>query len=129
VKNHKSHAVKSSGNGLGDGSIILIFIALVFLIIFFYGQNSVDTDQKILLSKLVIDHKEEGGPAIIIGNKVDVDRLREISLTDYSELKSLIGITSEFVIYFEDGEGNILDLGDKPCIGSSYAQVNGHQCS
>jgi hypothetical protein len=38
-------------------------------------------------------------------------------------------VKSDFVIYFEDENGNLLLLAGKPCIGSSYASVNGYKCN
>lgn len=120
---------KNRGKGLGDGAIIMFFLVLVIFIVFSYGNDSVRQDQKILLSTLVIEHEAENGPAIVVGNIVDVDRFKKISATSYSDLKSLFGIESEFIIYFEDVDGNVIEVDDTICIGSSYGQVNGHRCS
>ncbi len=119
---------------ISDGAVLAIFLIVVLFIIFFFSGagtsvKSAEQEQKMLLSKLVIQDEREDGPAIIIGDVVDGARVKKLASTDYSELKKTVGITSDFVIYFEDDDGNVVNIADRPCIGSSYAQVNGVNCN
>ncbi len=117
-----------------DSTVLIIFLVLLLFIIFYFSSKSsngtsVKDEQEKLLSVLVINDAQEDGPAIIIGDSVDSERVSKLASKDYREIKGLAGITSEFVIYFEDEKGNVISIADKPCIGSSYAQVNGVACN
>lgn len=117
-----------------DSTVLIIFLVLLLFIIFSFGGprtggNSVKDEQEKLLNLLVINDLREGSPAIVVGNAVDSERVSELASKDYSEIKGLAGITSEFVIYFEDEKGNVINIADKPCIGSPHAQVNGVNCN
>ena len=118
-------------NPIRDKAILLgTLILAVILVLYLNSDDSGDVqkDQKILLNNLIIEHESENGPAIVIGNTLDSNLLEELSQLEYAEIKSMMGVTSEFIIYFEDEYGNVIDIGDKPCIGSSHAQVNGRTC-
>lgn len=119
---------------ISDSTVLIIFLTLLLFIIFFFdsssaSSNSVKDEQEKLLDLMVIQEEEEDGPAIVVGNVVDIERVSKLASADYSEIKGLAGITSEFVIYFEDEKGNVINIADKPCIGSYYAKVNGVNCN
>ncbi len=124
---------KKNSTAMNDGVVLIIFLALLLFIIFFFGSpktlsNSVQDEQAKLLNLLVIPDEQEDSSAIVVDNTVYSERVSKLASKDYSEIKELAGITSEFVIYFEDEKGNVLNIAGKPCIGSSYAQVNGMNC-
>lgn len=130
----KSSGSKKRRDTTNDSTLLIIFLVLLLFIIYFFGnsrmhETSVSQTQEILLSKLVAQDEKEDGPAIVIGNTVDDSRVKKLASTDYSEIKSMVGVTSDFVIYFEDEQGNVVNIADKPCIGSSYVQVNGVNCN
>ena len=123
-----------------DATIMLVFIVFVVLVIFFFDSSKslqgaepsvfeLRKENEMLLSKLVIDHASENGQAIIVGNVVNAAMLSKVANTNYEQLKRLFGMDADFVIYFEDEEGNIVAVGEKPCIGSGYAYFNGRKCS
>ncbi len=119
---------------ISDGAILAIFLIVVLFVIFFFSgagtsSNSAAQEQKTLLNKLMIHDEREDGPAIVVGDVVDDARVKKLASTDYSEIKKMVGITSDFVIYFEDDNGNVVNIAGRPCIGSSYAQVNGVNCN
>ena len=131
----RAKSVKASSNrkkqqGLSDGMVLLIFLVLISVIIAVFSTESQVTrqDQVKLLNQLVIEAEEEDGPAIIVGGTLDKTMLLNFANKNYDELKGLLGVTSDFVIHFEDSEGNLVDIIGKPCIGSAYARVNGYRC-
>jgi len=132
VTSHKSRRTSphKKQQGLSEGAVLLIFLVLISMIVIVFGAGSEVTkqDQIKLLNQFVIDAGEENGPAIIVGNSIDSDMLLTLANKDYGELKSLLGVTSDFVIYFEDDEGNLVEVLEKPCIGSASARVNGYRC-
>jgi len=120
-------------SGVNDSSVMLFFLVFVVVVVVFLSnvnvpETSTKQDHIKLLNILVVDDASENGPAIVVGNNLDTDMLIEFANTDYNEFRRLAGITSEFLIYFEDDAGYLVEVTDKPCIGSSYAQVNGQAC-
>ena len=116
--------------GLGDEAVLAIFLILVIVIVFFLGSSGIQVkqasgssgiqvrnDQKILLNY------------IIDGNSISNEKLLELMNADYTELKKRLGISSDFAIHFEDENGNLLQIGGKPCMGSGYVYVNGYKCN
>lgn len=131
----KHKQIQHSSYDLSDATVLLLFLVVVVSIVFFYDEASSPEkslqqgDPQMLLSKLVIDGNEASPVSLVVGNSVDSNVLNQISNTAYDQLKLKLGVKSDFVIYFEDQSGNLVMLGDRPCIGSSFALVNGHRCS
>ena len=117
-------------NGISEGTVLALFLIFIVVLIIAFGTDSQTTkkDQIKLLNNLIIEREGEDGPAIIVGNNLDGDMLLKLANEDYTDLKALLGVTSDFVIHFEDENGNIVDVLDKPCIGSSSAKINGYTC-
>ena len=66
----------------------------------------------------------------IDGANVNTGKLAAVSNISYENLKSLLGIESEFCIYFEDEKGNIVPVqGDRMGIGSSLVNLSGTGCN
>lgn len=80
-------------------------------------------------SKLVIDSREKDGIAFIVKDTVDQQLLDYFTTLDYETIKAHLGIQSDFAIHFEDEAGMVIPIGNKMCIGSRYAKVNGVPCS
>lgn len=102
-------------------SIFVVGIIIFFYIINFTGDGSLAEDlaseSELIPEKLISpDESSAGDIVIIIGNKVDDDRLRTFISKDYESIKSQLGVRSDFCIHFEDEEGNIVDLNDDPNI-------------
>lgn len=88
-----------------------------------------DKSSEIILKTLVAP--QQGSPgrmAVVIGDQVDSSKLQQLASTPYDELKSEIGVKSDFAIYFINGNDTIVQIGSKPCIGSPRAEVDGKRC-
>ncbi len=127
---------KHSPYDLSDAMVLFVFVLLVVAIIFFYDdanlepqKRPIQKEQELLLSKLVVELERQNGNALVVGDVVDTTILNRLTQTNYGRLKTILGVDSEFVIYFEDQDGNLIQLGNRPCIGSAYAFVNGRKCS
>ena len=131
-RSKSSRKVSSSQKhkGLSDGAVIALFLIFVAIIIIVFGTDSQMTqkDQIKLLNTFVIETGEEGRSAIIVGNNLDRNMLLKLANEDYADLKALLEVTSDFVIHFEDENGNIVEVIDKPCIGSGNVKINGYTC-
>ncbi|MFH1591320.1 MAG: hypothetical protein ABIC95_05335 [archaeon] len=69
----------------------------------------------------------------IIDNQVDIDRLKNVSAIPYQQLKSDLGVVHDFCVYFEDQEGNLINLsyytGESGIgLGSPNFTVSGGAC-
>ena len=100
-------------------SVFIVGIIIFFYIITYSGDKGI-TDQLTTESELIpeslISASEDDAQAttIVIGNKVDEERLHILITKPYHQLKSELGIRSDFCIHFEDEKGNIIDLDDDP---------------
>lgn len=65
------------------------------------------------------------------GTKVDEQKLVEALGLSYDNLKQLLGIESDFCIYFEDEKGNIVPIRNRMGIGSPLVNfsVIGKSCN
>ncbi|MBI2140822.1 hypothetical protein HYU16_00195 [Candidatus Woesearchaeota archaeon] len=124
-----------------------VFAFLVFLVVVFFIFDAIadqqarskggtaakaltkDVAERDILSKLIIDSKEQDGTGFIVRNDVDPELLEHFASKKYEQMKAELGIDSDFVIHFEDMNGNIIPIGDRMCIGSNGASINGVPCS
>ena len=100
-------------------SVFVVGIIIFFYIVTYTGDGSLAEDlaaeSELIPEKLISpDETSAEDIVIVIGNKVDDGRLKTFISNDYEEVKSQLGIRSDFCIHFEDEEGNIVDLNDHP---------------
>lgn len=118
---------------------LLVLAAVVLLYIMTVGKKAdssgnipypgLDQSSEIILKTLVAPQQGAAGRiAVVIGDKVDSNKLKELANTPYEELKSEIGVKNDFAIYFVNGDDTIIPIGGKPCIGSPKAEVDGKRC-
>lgn len=124
-----------------------VFAFLVFLVVVFFIFDAIadeqarskeatakkalteDVVEREILSKLIIDSKEQDGTGFIVKNNVDPELLEHFASRDYEQLKAEFGIDADFAIHFEDMDGNIVPIGNRMCLGSNGASINGVPCS
>ena len=63
------------------------------------------------------------------GTKVDEAKLGQALKLSYDNLKSLLGMESDFCIYFEDDKGNIVPAQNKIGLGSPLVNFSGKACN
>ncbi|MBI2580734.1 hypothetical protein HYV85_02900 [Candidatus Woesearchaeota archaeon] len=114
--------------------VVLFFIAVVLL---FYLTGPVAENRQTAklqaeadkLPSIVGAGKNLTG-TFIDGAKVDAGKLASASNVSYENLKSLLGVESEFCIYFEDEKGNIVPVQeDRAGIGSPLVNISGKGCN
>ena len=116
--------------GMTDNVVLLIF--LVFLIVVILVSGIARNNQQDPEENAGFDDARDSGLATAeaIGKALEPDLNGTIASMNYSELKEELGITdSEFFVLFKDEQGNLIEVDDKPCIGSPQARVNGRKCS
>ncbi|MBI3036445.1 hypothetical protein HYY73_01635 [Candidatus Woesearchaeota archaeon] len=81
-----------------------------------------------LISKLTVNSREDDGVAFIVKDTVDSELLEYFANMDYEQVKRHLGINGDFAIHFEDQQGRIIQIGQKLCLGSKTATINGVPC-
>ncbi len=81
-----------------------------------------------VVSKLTIQTLNQDDVAFIVNDTVDLQLLNNFADMDYAQIKAQLGIQSDFVLHFEDQSGVVIPMGNRMCIGSKAATVNGIPC-
>ena len=67
--------------------------------------------------------------SLLKSNELLEEKVEQLEKMDYGEIKSMLGIKSDFCIYFEDISGNAITIdGISPGIGSNRILINGGSC-
>ncbi|MCH8329716.1 MAG: hypothetical protein IIB81_05000, partial [Nanoarchaeota archaeon] len=104
--------------------VILLFIAMIQGIL--NPKYDLAKEAKIVLDTIAGEHPDLG---ILSLNELTDERIRNLNNKDYMELKSMLGVKSDFCIFFEDITGNFVQVdGIKAGIGSDKISVNGQPC-
>ncbi len=123
---------KSKTIQAADKTVAVLFI-LALITIFLVLANtqprvSTELEQEQLLDKLIDENPNDNIAPIVIGRELNVHSLAIYTQKDYEEIKRELDVDADFVLYFEDENGNIVPILDRPCFGSSYGRVSGQQC-
>lgn len=66
--------------------------------------------------------------SIAPGNIINEERLKKISGMTYDNLKDNLDVENEFCVYFEDEDGNLVEVTGVKSIGSDVIDINGKPC-
>ncbi len=68
--------------------------------------------------------------SVLESNKLVEEKIENLEQMDYEEIKSMLGIKSDFCIFFEDITGNLAQVNNiESGIGSEKIYINGRPCS
>lgn len=112
---------------------ILILIAIGLFVLFLTDyfsinagfQNNVEKDKNVIADKLT---KNSDISLINEDGSVRQENLQKLTSMSYYDIKSKLGIDSDFTLYFMDEDGNVVPINGKTCIGSPKAKVGGQPC-
>ena len=116
---------------------IAVFMVAITFLFFYTGakQESISVDQLELqgeqIADLLTNAPNQTFVVIESGNKISKRKLDELARHDYRSVKSQLGIRSDFCIYFEDAQGNLVLINESlPVvgIGSQETTVAGYNC-
>ena len=126
AKSEKSEDKIQSKNKVIRNVLIAATIILIMLIFATIALNSDNTKLKDNNAKVITALKSSGtGLSVLKGNVVDSKKISEL---DYEQLKKEYDINSDFAIYFEDENHNIVTIEGNTCFGSPDIVVNGIAC-
>jgi hypothetical protein len=111
-----------------------LFVAGLLLLYYFIGERSDTTLPPDIIDEgrqipelLSTEHNETIG--FIDGGKIDREKLEQFANITYNETKKILGVQSDFCIYFEDEEGYIVNVsGPMVGIGSEKGKISGIDC-
>ncbi|MBU1204998.1 MAG: hypothetical protein KJ968_00745 [Nanoarchaeota archaeon] len=95
---------------------VLAVLVIIFFVSAFYNKYKMNSE-----AEKIIDF-------IVVGDEVNEQALNSFMSTDYNELKKELGITKNFLVYFEDEDETIIPVNGIYCFGSKKATLNGMNC-
>lgn len=136
----KRHSVKKSVKKdlFTFNNAVLLALILVLIVLFktiigpipdFKAAEKADLEQE---AKTLLDTvaAEGTGMSLVSSNELLEEKIDSFSNTVYEEFKYTLGLKSEFCVYFEDENGNVLNIdGVEVGIGSGKIQINGKPCN
>jgi len=115
-----------------NNAMIFLFILALFMIIkgAFDTQigveNNLEYDAEIVLDKLTNGQEEI---SLMSSEELIEEKLKNLDQMEYNEIKRKLGVKTDFCIYFEKLNGNILKFDNINLgIGSDKIQINGEPC-
>ena len=91
---------------------VLAVLVIIFFVSAFYNKYKMNSE-----AEKIIDF-------IVVGDEVNEQALNSFMSTDYNELKKELGITKNFLVYFEDEDEIIIPVNGRYCFGYEEAALN-----
>ena len=92
---------------------VLVVLIIIFFASSFYNKYKINSEADAIINK------------IVVGDEVNEQALNSFMSKDYNELKKELGITKDFIIYFEDEDENLIQVNGMYCFGYEEATLNG----
>ena len=106
--------------------IISIFIIIKATLNPAPSLESLEHEANIVMAKLTDGNAET---SLLSSDQIDIDKLRMLNKMEYGSVKNILGVKSDFCIYFEDATGNIVQIDNiSQGIGSDKISINGEPC-
>ncbi len=116
----------------------VIFIAAITCLLVYVGStgskskmDELRKESELIPNVIITANKSD--LSIMAMNRVDTDRLTELSNKQYEDLRSELGLKYDFCLYFEDNAGNVVNLSqviakNEVGIGSPDASISNIPC-
>lgn len=114
-------------------AVVLFFMAAIML--FYLSEPAADSRQAGKLQRdsesliLALSSEQNTSAVFIKGAKIDTGKLDATVNLSYESLKNQLGVDSDFCVYFEDEQGNIVPIKGKMGVGSPLANFSGRSCN
>ena len=113
-------------------SLIIIFKTILGSVTTLKSAEKVDVADLADLeqeAKILLDTVTAEGTGLVQSNELLEDKVKSLSNMDYDEFKHTLGLKSDFCVYFEDANGNLIKVnGVDHGIGSEKIKINGKPC-
>ena len=130
------HKQMKKGQTLSTDAVVAVVIFFLAAMLMFYlmgpaAKNRRSEKLQVEAQRLpgILSANQNLTIIFIQGTKVDEKKLSETLNLSYENLKALLGIESDFCIYFEDDKGNLVPVGNKLGIGSPLVNLSGRACN
>lgn len=111
---------------------VVIFIGAFLLVYFLFKSEkespveALRNDAEIIANELLSDSSSLN---VVENGKIDEQKLQQLLDESYGELKSKVRVKSDFCIYLEDNEGNVLYIKqDVAGIGTDKIKISNVPC-
>lgn len=113
---------------------VVMFVIAVIMLYYLSGPATTNKQSEKLQSEAeklpaTLSSQQNLSSIFIQGSRIDEQKLSEAINLNYDNLKSLLGVGSDFCIYLEDENGNIVPMEGKVGIGSPLANFSGKGCN
>ena len=130
------HVKKNVGKDLFTFNNAVFFLLMLALIVLFRtilgsvatfeaaefkAAEKADLEQE---AKILLDTVAAEGTGLVQSNELSEDKVKSLSNMDYDEFKHTLGLKSDFCVYFEDANGNLIRVDSvEPGIGSGKIKI------
>ncbi len=113
-----------------DAYLILFWVALIILFLSVIDRQLNPAKQlEDEAREITMELTEADGLAIASNDVIDETKLEQITGMNYMSLKEKLNTDKDFCVYFEDEEGNLIEIKqDVVGIGSGVIEINGKPC-
>lgn len=110
-------------------AIVFLLILALFVILktaFTPQKTELMEEAEIVLNTLTHGYTKV---SVVQSNELIEEKIRNLDKMDYNEAKNILGVESDFCIFFEDTTGSLVRIDDtNPAIGSNKIYINGEPC-
>jgi hypothetical protein len=112
-------------NEIDELWLVLVVAIFIMLISIVAKKNDLSEEAVTILDELTDNNNYSFAP----NNVLYAERFEKVSKMGYIELKNTLNVKNEFCIYFEDKNGNLIEIEDGVrSIGSGVIEINGVPC-
>jgi hypothetical protein len=89
-------------------------------------ESDLADEAQVVLNKLTASNSDM---SLITSDGITDERVSKLESMEYDYVKGMLGVKSEFCVYVEDIDGNIVKIDNKDkVIGSDKIHINGKPC-
>lgn len=112
-------------------AVVLFIGAFMLFYLFIYGDSGDNAAQLSKEASVIISQvsSDESPVKVVDGNELNASKISQLRNMSYDELKRSLRAENDFCIYFEDENGNIVQINDSyNGVGSPDINVSGTPC-
>ncbi|MBN2458968.1 hypothetical protein JXB28_01680 [Candidatus Woesearchaeota archaeon] len=111
--------------------VIFVSVILVFYVTMTAKQKQGLTDLESEATDLKVALEMDRDFGFLSSDTIDEEKLLAFignATNNYTGLKNKLGVKGDFCVFYEDSEGRVIVVDNKPGIGDSSVLIDGHPC-
>lgn len=105
------------------------FVLIIAIIIIFFSAASQKDTLREEAESLTSELTNGGTYSLATGGAIQEQKVDKLAKMNYNELKKVLEVESDFCVYFEDQNGNLIEVKDGvESFGSEIIELNGKPC-